>query len=193
MTTLPAGYVLRHATSNSNKTIIVTGLARSGTSMLSQILHEELEVWMGNFNSMPSRHYPVYEDCEIVGHASRGKWEDLEKEARKRDKEKGIWGFKHPIVLDDPSNILSRLTNPHIILSFRDPVAILGRELRFKNQEHSETSTKCQHLRTLVQETKRLYEFMHSCKYPLLVISHERAKESREETVKLISRFVWGK
>tara|TARA_Y100000034_G_C6897205_1_gene413953 strand:+ start:528 stop:1226 length:699 start_codon:yes stop_codon:yes gene_type:complete len=119
------------------KTVIVVGMARSGTSMVSGILHQ-LGVNMNPVDN-PSYQNPKgsFEDSGFI-HLTVAMKQDIEKGmragqikkkytpqikelARKRSANK-LWGFKSALVHYSLPYILPHLTNPHLVVNYRCPL-----------------------------------------------------------------------
>ena len=112
------------------RTIIVTGLRRSGTSLVAAMLREA-GIFMGSeINDI------VHEDEEIAGVMVSRDIDAIRRIIRERDTEYLTWGFKLPMLSDNigPEQI-SLFNNPHLIVPFRDPLAISARNALSDYQE----------------------------------------------------------
>src|SRR5580692_2235707 len=106
------------------KTLLITGLARSGTSMLAALL-QAAGVWLGDHV-----YQPINEDAEITQMLRARDLFRLDALIQRQNAKAPIWGFKmpdlHQFLQHDE---LARFRNPHLIVVFRDPVAIAARNV----------------------------------------------------------------
>jgi len=140
--------VLSKSKPNSeNKEIIILGMHRSGTSLVSGLL-TTLGVYMGKDFDGPTPSNPVshFEDMEFrklndrILKFSGGEWDNLPKESeirksqkkfskpivslvKKRSKYK-IWGWKDPRTVLTIDLYMQSLKNPYFIIVFRNPLSI---------------------------------------------------------------------
>ena len=130
------------------KTVVVLGLARSGTSVITGILRI-LGVEMGSSVNDKANPYGSFEDRdfallhrEIFELASRGSsyWNppgeqkilDVKERVRsaiaeivaRKSSGRAIWGWKHPRTILTLELFLPVLTNPHLVAVFRNPLGI---------------------------------------------------------------------
>jgi hypothetical protein len=145
------------------KTVVVLGTARSGTSVTAGML-ASLGIDMGNVGH-PSRSNPrgAFEDRdfgrlhkEIFNLVAEGKtyWDPptrgqileqkeaaaprIERLILEKSKGKPIWGWKHPRTILTIDLFLPYLTNPHFIMVFRNPLAIAYSSVEHtKNRQRS--------------------------------------------------------
>lgn len=166
--TFPAKLFMNTATEQSEtgrdqRTVVVLGTARSGTSVTAGVL-ETLGVDMGSA-SYPTESNPrgAFEDDDfaklhkaILNSAEEGKTyfdpPAPERVLAQRDKfdrriqnlileksrGKSLWGWKHPDTIMMAELYLPYLVNPHFILVFRNPLGIahstVGHTRRFKDK-----------------------------------------------------------
>ena len=131
------------------RTIIVLGVARSGTSIISGALHH-LGVFTGDFSRDP-----VYEDVRLSNALKTTEWKKVEEVVHEYDSRYQVWGYKRPNIVQAAQrmgrfghmtkvfpvllarsyklklyNFLSfvrRLRNPIFIVTFKDIFAISNR------------------------------------------------------------------
>src|SRR5215469_16617315 len=101
------------------RTFIVTGLERSGTSLVASLL-QEIGVFMGaEINDA------VYQDEEISRLQSKPDMRQLRRIILSRNAKHKVWGFKLPMLWKLLSaEQISIFDRPRLIVTFRDPVAI---------------------------------------------------------------------
>jgi hypothetical protein len=160
------------------KTIVVTGVSRSGTSMIARAFRAG-GVFMG-------RHLDdvVYEDAEIADALERQDRECLARLAAERNAGFPVWGFKRPN-LDEvlPPEAAELFRNPHFVVSYRDPVAIA------KRNRISEHHDEAQSLRAAAGASCRMMEFSLALPCPTLLVSYEKALQSPEAAVDRLISF----
>ena len=149
-----------------NKTIVVSGIARGGTSMLSLVLrglgvpmgrdldrnHEDIEFYSA-LNSDPP-------DIHRIVHLAKERSEEFE-----------IWGFKSPLLIEKNvvSSIIPTLRNPLLIIVFRN---VIGNILSFAHRDGIEYQAGLQKNSEFLRTVESL---MMSANYPILGVSYEDA------------------
>lgn len=103
------------------KTLVVIGVARSGTSLIAGSLEH-----LGVFTGARSRK-PVFEDVTLANAIEDGKFTLAKNIIKKYNKEHDIWAYKRPasIELLDKLNIIFR--NPIYLIVFKDMFSIANR------------------------------------------------------------------
>jgi hypothetical protein len=148
----------------TKKTLIVTGIARSGTSLVASLL-KEAGVFIGEF-----MHEVVNEDAQIIEFLRSQHIDLLKTLIRQRNTKYPRWGFKAPdlhafLRYQD----LSLFRNPHLIVIYRDPVAVA---IRNALSEH------VGELDALVSASNGMHslaQFVKMANCPLLLLSYEKA------------------
>jgi len=148
----------------TKKTIIVTGIARSGTSMIASML-QEAGLFIGEF-----LYDVVNEDAQILEFLRSGNKELLKTLIAQRNGQHVQWGFKIPnlhayLRHDD----LSLFRNPHLIVISRDPVAVAMRD---------SISEHLGELQAMVGASSALHslaQFVQRVDCPVLLVSYEKA------------------
>ena len=141
------------------KTVVVLGMHRSGSSLTSGLL-EALGVDMGERLMAESRANPVgyFEDKAFLRlnrqilHAAGGTWYDppppdairaqhepfrAEVEALVRGRP-GLWGWKDPRTSLTLEVYLGHLSSPHVVVTHRDPEAIAQSLVKRGDMQHEE-------------------------------------------------------
>jgi hypothetical protein len=152
------------AAASGGQTFIVTGLHRSGTSLVASVLRQ-IGIFMGTeINEI------VHEDEAIAKILIAGDQDGLRRLIRQRDTNYGTWGFKFPML--SPSlraEDIASFSDPHFIVMFRDPVAIAVRT------SLSEYQDPVRALRTAVTEQADLLTFIDRLRVPTLLLSYEKS------------------
>jgi hypothetical protein len=167
--------------SGAPRTLIVLGAARGGTTMVAQILHD-LGIFMGQgFNS-------TYQD-DAMNQISRALFHGhidinnpvIEQVLRQRDHRFAIWGWKFPTHVFE--TIYEKARNPHVIVVFRDPVAIATRE----SVSQAYNVEPC--FQRALEQIANLGRFVSSTAYPCLGVSYERGLIRKAELVDELVEF----
>jgi len=152
------------AAGHAGKTFIVTGLHRSGTSMVASIL-QYVGIFMGTeINDM------TFEDetfWKILDPLDRN---GLQRLIHERNTTYGTWGFKYPMLCAalGPAD-MALFNNPHIIVPFRDSVSVSVRT------QLSEYQAPMRALRQAVNEQAELTAFVEQLRCPSLLLSYEKS------------------
>ena len=160
------------------KTIIVTGLARSGTSMVARLLSAG-GVFMGEVLDDI-----VFEDHDIASSLEQPTNDELRRLIEDRNQRHHVWGFKRPHLhhVQDPE-MLSLFEGAVAIVTHRDPVAIAVRN------RVSEQLSQDEALRSAVTESALMMEFVIGLSVPTLMVSYEKALLNRVHFVDTIISF----
>jgi hypothetical protein len=172
------GVILRQWSGEPGRTFVVTGLLRSGTSLVSSIL-KRAGVFMGEqINDV------VYEDEEISAALSAQDSVALERIIARRNSEHSSWGFKFPNLWDAlEASQLSLFDRPHLIITFRDPVAMAVRS------SLSEYQDPMQAFQTVMSNLSALATFIERVQCPYLLLSYEKALLFPRDFIDGIARF----
>lgn len=159
-------------------TLIVSGLGRSGTSMIATILHSA-GVLMGD----PPLEV-VIEDPEILAAASTGQEALLRQIIARRNAIHPVWGFKLPNMHAYlRAEQVGWFRNPRMILVFRDPVAIAVRD---SLSEYFEPGQK---LTSSLHGMVSAIAFAERARCPTLMLSYEKSIAAPERTVRAVLRY----
>ena len=116
MTLLPDGYE-----PPEERTFIVIGLARGGTTMVARLL-DAFGVHMGD-----EADNPVVEDRRIAAAIEDGGDAAVRAVVADYDANHAVWGFKRPNVFRSLDPQILPFRNPHFVVVVRDPLAIANR------------------------------------------------------------------
>jgi hypothetical protein len=149
---------------SQEKTLLITGLARSGTSMLAALL-EGAGVWLGDHV-----YQPINEDAEITQILRARDLTRLDALIRRQNAKTPIWGFKmpdlHQFLQHDE---LGRFRNPHLMVIYRDPVAVAARNALSEQVDGTEA---------MIETTAAMHsiaQFVRASGLPFLLLSYEKA------------------
>lgn len=178
---------------SDQKTFIVYGVPRGGTTMVARVV-EQLGVPMGknlplnyedqdfNFDKMSDQ---LKADPALMHQA-------LRRAIRKRNQEYQVWGWKYPRAHRYLPAILENIRRPHLICVMRDPVASSFRPLRRKSngsssgREASALRLMKQHLNWQEQNLDLIHQF--GC--PALMCSYEKSILQPDDFVRELSGFM---
>lgn len=163
------------------RTLIVLGAARGGTSMIAQLLHD-LGIHMGQ--ALDS----TYQDA-AMSEISRALFDGridadhpaIEQVLRSRDRQFDVWGWKFPEHLFEKLYVKAR--SPHVIVVFRDPVAIATRE----SVSRGYNVEAC--LERALRQLSTFGQFVLATPYPCLGVSYERGITRKAELVDALADF----
>lgn len=158
-------------------TVAVTGLGRSGTTMVARVL-TALGLYMGE-NLTPMSH----EDKEFQLLIKNNDEQAFAELCRKRDQAFVLWGLKVPAFRSQMNQFCQHMRSPRIIVLMRDMAAI---SIRLSGAHDLDT---LQALRKTLAGYQKLIENIASCPAPVLVISYEKALQYPQEMVQEIAAF----
>jgi hypothetical protein len=148
----------------AEKTLLITGLARSGTSMLAALL-QAAGVWLGDHV-----YQPINEDAEITQMLRARDFTRLDELIGQQNAKAPVWGFKmpdlHQFLQHDE---MVRFRNPHLMVIFRDPVAVAVRNML------SEQVDGTQAIIEAASAMHALTQFVRASHLPFLFLSYEKA------------------
>ena len=151
----------------NQKTIIVVGVERSGTSMVGTVLNE-LGVFLGN-----SHDKAVYEDIQTFTALENENYTAFEELVNKNNSDHEIWGWKRPQSYKYSERYLGRVRNPHFIVLFRDSFSIA---MRNSISVHTNVTNN---LLATAHNNLELCKFVANCKAPMLCVSYEKAMSKK--------------
>jgi hypothetical protein len=168
----------RKSRARGGRTFIVTGLHRSGTSLVASVLRQ-VGIFMGiQINDL------VHEDEAIAKMLIARDFPALTQLIRERDAAYGTWGFKFPMLAKPltPTD-LAMFSDPHIIAPFRDPVSIAVRKTISEYQDSMRA------LRIAIDEQAAMVAFLEQVQCPSLLLSYEKSLVFPGDFIDAILRF----
>ena len=173
----PGLLVLRPSTAAKDKTLVVMGVARSGTSLVAAVLHE-LGLFLGE-QAPP----PVYEDLSLSAAVESGDLAGVRRIVEQYDRRHASWGWKRPASLHHMEDVHALLRNPHYIVIFRDLFAIANRN------RVSVGASVLDNMQRSVAEYGKLLNFVEGLDCPTLLVSYEQALRGKEAFVDRLIEF----
>ena len=146
------------------RTIVVTGIARSGTSLVASVLRAA-GLHMGDFV-----HEVVNEDAQMLDIVRSRNLPLLRGVIKERNAEHPTWGFKIPdLHAHLRHDELQLFRNPHLIVIYRDPVAVAMRNAL------SEHTDQFQGVMAASGAMQAMSRFAEQAGCPILLLSYEKA------------------
>lgn len=104
------------------KTLVVVGAPRGGTSLVAGVL-SSLGVFMGTYATAP-----VFEDLRLASLADADERDKAAEVMREYDREHAVWGYKRPMMLNNFGAIHDYARNPVYLFIFKDLFSLANRE-----------------------------------------------------------------
>jgi len=162
----------------AERTLIVTGVARSGTSMVANVLREA-GLYLGEF-----LREVVVEDAQILELLRTRDMAALRQLIGERNAAFPVWGFKlpnlHALLRHDE---LTMFRNPYLVLIYRDPVAVAVRAAL------SEYYDAVEAVAATGAAQEGLLQFMHRAGCPALLLSYEKTLISPQPVIDALLSF----
>ena len=172
------GFILDQRSEEKGRTFIVTGLYRSGTSLVASVLQRAGLFIGSDINDI------VYQDEEFFRVLAAGRIEALPAIIGARNADHRTWGFKYPMLWQALTASQLRLFDaPRLIITFRDPVSVAIRTSLSEYQEPMRA------LRDAVAELSALMAFVSELKCPYLLLSYEKTLTAPRDFIEVLMRF----
>lgn len=158
------------------KTFIVLGCPRGGTSMLSGILRL-YGIWMGdNLGQQHENKESFSRDVPL-----KTKIEKI----REYNSLYNCWGWKCPNTVHWLGDVLNELRNPHFIVVYRNPFDIAMSSAKHDGRIFSERL-----LNVPINHYKKMHNILEKTQAPRVYVSYERGLCQKEELVEKLASFV---
>ncbi len=162
------------------KTIVITGPSRSGTTMVAQIV-KTLGIHLGDAVDVN-----LLEDIEIRNATKAGDIEAMDRIIGQRNNSHSIWGWKYPGSLELLADFAQKLRNPHFIFTFRDPIATTVR-----NQIHEEDPINLiDTVEDALNYMKLATQWIRDHAHPVIGVSYEKALLNPSVLVQTTAEFL---
>lgn len=169
---------LRASNAPAEKTVIILGVARGGTSMVAGALNK-LGVYMGDaINEV------VFEDLTLSRAVERRDELQVRAIIDDRNKRFRVWGWKRPSSIDYISDLESEFRNPVYVVVFRDIFSIANRN------RLSMSIDVVSNMRRSLGEYLKIIEFLEKSTAPCILVSYDKAITNKEGFVRHLARFV---
>lgn len=160
----------------SDKTFVVVGVARGGTSIVAGALHH-LGMFMGTAQA------PVYEDLRLSLAYEKQSKEKFEAVVANYNDKHSVWAWKRPSTLNDLPKLAKKLRNPHFIFVFRDFLSVANRNVISMKQGVRGG------LSTALKDYTKIIKFIEKSEYPAFFVSSEKAVKHKEDFVEALCEF----
>ena len=158
-------------------TIVIVGLTRSGTSMMSSLMHN-FGLFIGDkFDKA------VFEDVDVAGFVDKGDFAGLKKFADARNATHKVWGFKRPNAYKVLPDLVKVLRKPRLVVLFRDILAIGMRNHVSVQMDILPALPK------LVNEYGLLVKNISGLTCPMLLVSYEKFLQFPGESIEATADF----
>ncbi len=160
------------------RTILVTGHFRGGTSMVAGILRM-LGLFMGDRIEGGNNEDAEFKDAPANVVRAR---------IRERNAVHDVWGFKYPGIFLTAAEWIGDVREPFVVCIVRDVLASAQSEV-FRRQfddEFQALRKKCEQQ----QQMMAFLELIHARRHPLLLISYERTLQYSRHVVDALASFV---
>jgi len=148
----------------AERTLIVLGVARSGTTMVSGALHH-LGIDMG----MGGKPNTVYEDVALSEAVEGKDTNRLKSLIAQKNAERKVWGWKRPSAYEHIERVKRQFRNPEFLVIFRDVFAIANRN------RISVRSDLLANMAHTVEQYRQLMAIISKSNERMALISYEKA------------------
>ncbi|HEX5325914.1 MAG TPA: hypothetical protein VFW75_04530 [Acetobacteraceae bacterium] len=162
----------------ANRTIIVSGLGRSGTSMVATLLAE-----LGII-SADDAYEETLDDREFLHLLKFRQVDEFRTAIAQRNQRSSVWGFKLPSIhgyLEPPDLLAFR--NPRLVITVRDVVAVAERHAI---AEHADPLLS---FFEAADGLADLIRFLRAVICPTLLVSYEKAVSLHDEFITALCQF----
>lgn len=162
--------------SEKEKTIVVVGVARGGTSIVAGSL-KYLGLFMGNACD------PVFEDMRLSLAFEKQSKEKFEAVITDYNQKHELWAWKRPSSLNDLPRIAKKLRNPHFVFVFRDLLSVANRN------KISMKQSVVSSLDAAFNDYRKIVTFIKKTSHPTLLVSSEKAVTHKKEFIDSLIDF----
>jgi hypothetical protein len=154
-----------------NKTLVVLGVARGGTSLVSGALSK-----LGLFGGEEST-APVFEDTKLAGAYENKDYKLAKRIINEYNSIHKIWSFKRPSSIDYLDSIHKDLANPIYIIIFKDIFSIANRN------NISMKMNILQGLNRAMHDYRKILNFLDDNSVSGLLLSYEKIMQNKEDFI----------
>lgn len=161
------------------RTIVITGVARGGTSLVASICHH-LGIPMGKSG-------PRYENPWLQRAVLASNLGAMQTFIDVINNHWLVWGWKLPALTNHLEAIQDCVRNPHLIFVFKDPSAVAFRKTQVRTLQDSAVFVK--HVGRALAHYQRMQKFAAQSGARCLLVSFERAAKDMPGAVSEIAEF----
>jgi len=173
----PGTFILNPSPAGDEASVLVTGLGRSGTTMVSRVL-SALGLFMGERVSKGTNEDKDFRN--IIKSGSLGKFKKL---CRERDEQFKRWGFKYPAARHNLVELTAAMRSPRVVVTSRDPLATAIRTAAATKAEVMPTFDQA------LRRTLRLLASVQQLECPVLLLSYEKALTRPRDCASALAGF----
>ncbi|WP_349829373.1 hypothetical protein [Brevibacterium litoralis] len=162
----------------AEKTLIVVGPARGGTSMVAGTLHH-----LGVFTGQGSN-APVFEDTHLANAFENGTAADVKRIAGQYGEQHDVWAYKRPGIIDNFGKIHDTVRNPIYLFIFKDIFSMANRN------NISMQLDIVNGLDMALTGYKKITGFIQRRRPNGLLLSYDRVLQSKESFVDVLTQLV---
>jgi len=160
------------------RTIIIGGNFRGGTTATTRVF-QTVGVYMGpparmGFNQEDIAFQRVFHQRRTINKAA------LQALIKRRNKERGIWGFKYPGIYNYLTDTVELFRAPHVVLVLRDPVAVARSEYKRTGARFPSVLNEVPRVNAKIINTANI---LHARGIPVYLLSFEHLLTRTWETV----------
>ena len=173
----PGTFILNPSPPGERTSVLVTGLGRSGTTMVSRLL-SALGLFMGDRVSRGTNEDKDFR--KVINGGSLAAFEEL---CRGRDERFSRWGFKYPAARHNLHELVAAMRSPRVIVTSRDPLATAIR---------AASETRAEVLPTFEQALRRMLRLLgtlEKLQCPVLFLSYEKALTKPRDCASTVADF----
>lgn len=164
------------AATEDPRTIVITGVARGGTSFAASICsHLGIDMCRGG---------PRYENPFLQRAVVRGDWIATEQLVRTVARHLPVWGWKLPALIEHLDRIEALVPNPRFVFVIRNPIATLGRRDALADRR-----TSGQVLHRVLRHYDRVAAFCKRSSSPCLLFDYDQALRDVPYAVSALAQF----
>ena len=161
----------------TNFTVVVSGLGRSGTTMIGKMLTA------GGVPMGVPKHDVIHEDVGLSSLVENQDEVRLREVLRDRNAKHTIWGVKRPLIVQHSDLIEATFRNPRYIVIFRDPMAVGTRNNLSLGFDLPGA------LHVYKGQFEIVCEFVARSHRPMLLLSYEKVLNNTTAIVEEIAEF----
>lgn len=179
---------------SKRRTVVCCGVPRGGTSMVAGAIHA-LGIPMGDETLPNNIEDPVFNPDYVRAQSdqfSNAAFLDRVKATiAKRNSVHNVWGWKYPRANLYLPDLIGELTNPCLVVVFRDPVPIAMRSIKGVHEKSPERNKKpIQNMRTRLRMYQANIDMVAELQVPTLMVSYDLATKHKENFLNELAVFI---
>jgi tetratricopeptide (TPR) repeat protein len=160
------------------KTLIVLGVARGGTSAIAGTLDK-----LGVFTGERSKE-PVFEDLVLAEAIEKNNTKKIKNIIAKYNESHNVWAFKRPSLINSIAKYHSLFRNPVYLIVFKDIFSIANRN-NLSMQQNILTG-----LERALNDYTKILNFLKKRNPDYIMFSYEKIVQDKESFVKILSKVI---